>query len=714
MISRLAVFAALLLALAQPVAAQQACPAPGKTALVLSGGGARGLAHVGVIQALDSAGLTPDLVVGTSMGALVGALYASGLDGRALDSLARSLPLTGMFRAAEPRGPASWGSRVPLVMWEEGDRGFTLQGASISQPAINALLNALLLDANLRARGDFDRLPIPLRVVATSLSDRSAVSIGTGDLAHAVRASIALPLIFTPELIDGRYLADGGLAANIPIGIARAHGATRVIVSDVTEPPSDSLNLGSPMGVAERLLDWLFLQPLDSLAPGDLAIRSRADGFGTLDFSGRAIDSLVSVGRREAVAALAGWKCAAPASASRSIESGSAPVLRGISSGSRDFEATRIVIEALGLELGRRPDTEQLAQGMISLGQRELFRDVWLHPTGTADTLRLAPMTRRLSRRVGGIGLGFDNELGGRAWAGFLDRRVPILRGEGTAILGVSRYDNELLLELRRSTPFGRQAFTPVVRLHLTEGDSRRFTDDGIALPTVDFRTATASLGLERDLALGLRLSLRGLVSTWREEDMLTGQVRIASAAGGEASITHLTGAREPSLSANVQLTNQHFRVSAELRTRMPLGSFALEPHARIGYGRDLAAWQAFTLGGNNGFPGLRINEYPGDNELYGALTLAHHFFGPLELRLTGAVGRAAYGETDFFVEDERPDGHIIAGHHIDGAIFGQTGWLGGGRIGLGSDTPLGPIRLEWGLNGNGETELFLRVGRWN
>ncbi|HRP07853.1 MAG TPA: patatin-like phospholipase family protein [Gemmatimonadales bacterium] len=713
MLPRPLCFAVFLLGLARPLAAQQACPS-GKIALVLSGGGARGLAHVGVIQALDSAGITPDLVVGTSMGALVGALYASGADGRTLDSLARSLPLTGMFRATEPRGPASWGSRVPLVMWEEGERGFALQGATISQPAINALLNALLLEANLRARGDFDRLPIQLRVVATSLSDRSAVPLGKGDLAHAVRASIALPLIFSPELIDGHYLTDGGLSANIPIGIARANGAARVIVSDVTEPPSESLNLGSPMGVAERLLDWLFLQPLDSLAAGDLAIRSPVDGFGSLDFSGKAIDSLVSLGRRAASAALAEWSCAVTPRIGAATPTARVPVLRGISSSSGDDEATELVTTALGLEVGRRPDLGRLSARIVSLGQRELFRDVWLHPTGDGDTLRITPMTRRLARRVGGVGLGFDNELGGRAWAGFLDRRVPILRGEGTAILGVSRYDNELLLELRRSTPFGRQAFTPVARLHLTEGDSRRFTDDGIALPTVDFRTATASLGLERDLALGLRMSLRGLIATWREEDMITGLVRIASAAGGEASIEHLTGTREPALTANVQLTNQHFRASAELRTRDRIGGFGLEPHLRIGYGRDLAAWQAFTLGGNNGFPGLRINEYAGDNELYAALTLTRHFFGPFELRLTGAFGRAAYGETDFFVEDERPRGHIIPGHHVEGALFGRGGWLAGGRIGLGSDTPLGPIRLEWGANDRGETELFLRVGRWN
>src|SRR5690606_23315634 len=135
-----------------------------------------------------------------------------------------------------------WGARLPLLIWEEGERGFALQGASIRQSSVNALLNAMLLKANLQARGDFDRLPIPLRVVATSLADRSAVVIGGGDLAQAVRASVAIPLVFTPETIDGQLLTDGGLVANIPVAVARAAGAGRVIVSDVTDLPADSLN----------------------------------------------------------------------------------------------------------------------------------------------------------------------------------------------------------------------------------------------------------------------------------------------------------------------------------------------------------------------------------------------------------------------------------------------------------------------------------------
>src|SRR3954447_23516989 len=222
-----------------PAVAQTCRPA--RTALVLSGGGAKVLAHIGVLRVLDSLGIRPDMVVGSSMGAIIGAMYASGYTGREIDSLARSLPIADLFRTYQPRAPRSWGPVQPLLLWEQGERGFNLQSASVAENEVNALVNGAMLRGNLLARGNFDSLPIPFRAVATDLRNRSVVVLNSGDLARAVRASFAIPLIFTPESLDGRILTDGGLAANIPITVARAAGAQRLIVSDATERLADSL-----------------------------------------------------------------------------------------------------------------------------------------------------------------------------------------------------------------------------------------------------------------------------------------------------------------------------------------------------------------------------------------------------------------------------------------------------------------------------------------
>jgi hypothetical protein len=258
----------------------------------------------------------------------------------------------------------------------------------------------------------------------------------------------------------------------------------------------------------------------------------------------------------------------------------------------------------------------------------------------------------------------------------------------------------------------GQRNFTPVARLQLAEGDRRRFTDTGLDLPENDFRFATAAVGLERDLALGLRHNLSSVAATWRELDKATAGELVASSVGGQVSLRRVSIDRSPSLDAAVELTTKYAKATVHLQAQQRVGAFVLEEVVRAGLGRDLSAWAGYTLGGTAGFPGLKIGERPGDNELFAGLTVSRHFLGPLALRLTGALGRAAYGETSFRELDD-PSGQLPPGYFIRGPFLGRGGWLLGGRIGIGSNTPLGPIRVEWGKNDLGRSEVFLRVGRW-
>ena len=387
-------FSALLAASSPSPMAAQDC-GQHRTALVLSGGGAKGLAHIGVLRALDSLGIRPDLIVGTSMGAIVGALYASGYSGRELDSLARTLPLSEIFRAYEPQAPRSLGILQPLVVWEQGKRGFYLKGASIIEAEVNALVNAAMLNGNLLARGNFDSLVVPFRAVATDLAHREVVVLSSGDLAQAVRASAAIPLVFAPEPVDGRFLIDGGLSANIPVGIARAEGARVVIVSDATEHPADSIDVDDPLIVADRLVGFLFDQPVDSLrrrrSPDPAGHRSvQEPRLRSKDASW--ISS--TAGARRRIRACARFSCRSDSRPGPTAARDTLLPRRVTGLTMSDANASeRLALERLlGLGLSDTLDVDLLRTRLRYLGlASEAYRSIWLRPGGGGDSVTLRP-----------------------------------------------------------------------------------------------------------------------------------------------------------------------------------------------------------------------------------------------------------------------------------------------------------------------------------
>ncbi len=687
-----AVFSLLVLVARFGVAAQGAVPScrAAVTALVLSGGGAKGLAHVGVIAALEAAGIRPDLVVGTSMGAMVGALYSSGYRAHEIDSIVRALAAHEAFRARELHGPASWGPLLPLLLWEAGETGFSIQSSTVRQHEVNASLSAVMLRGNLIARGSFDRLSIPLRVVATDLRDRRVVVLSGGDLAQAVRASIAIPLVFSPVRIESRLLTDGGLSANIPVGVARANGATRVMVSDVTDRPSDTLALDSPLVVADRLLDWLFHQPLDTLRSEDLLVRPEVAGFRALNFSATATDSLIRLGRIAGDSMLAQWSCRSLPAASRPAIS-PPRLLLGIAGAATDPEGIRLLRRALALEGRRTVDEALLQQQLFVLGQREIFRELWLGPDGAGDSVVFRPVLRRFPRRVAGIGLAYDTELGGRVWGGFLERNIPLLHAEASGVLGLGSFRKDLELTGRRQTLLGRAVFSPLVTIGLRDEDVRRFDSAGLELEPDDLRYLVAAAGVERFLGRQFRLSVMAEARWWREIDPDSRLSISDDALGARLAIERLGDNRDQAARLQLLWSSSYRLAAAEVRGRTKVGTVRIEPRIRLGAGETLPVALTIPLGGEDGFPGLHLGERRGDREAFFSLALSRAVAGPLRIRVLGAVGRTAFA----------------------GGLFSRDGWLIGTRVGVGSDTPLGPVRVEYGWNDAGREALFLRVGRW-
>lgn len=255
-----------------PPKATPPAPRPVKIGLALGGGAARGFAHIGVIKTLEAQGIVPDLVVGTSAGAVVGALYAAGHNGFELQKLA--------IRMDESR----------ISDWSMPDRG-VLKGESLQQ-FVNESVGYRPLEA----------LKKPFGVVATNLHSGESILFRTGNTGMAVRASATVPGIFRPVAINGQEYVDGGLSSLVPVRSTRQMGADVVIAVDISAKPSNQL----VKGTLDVLLQTFTIMGQNlsryELKDADIVIRPQVGGIGATDFQSR--HDAILEGERAAQAAL--------------------------------------------------------------------------------------------------------------------------------------------------------------------------------------------------------------------------------------------------------------------------------------------------------------------------------------------------------------------------------------------------------------------------
>ena len=225
------------------------------------------MAHIGVLKVLEDLKIPIDCIAGTSMGAIVGGLYASGMTAKQIDATMRSLDWQEAFRDAPPRRDLAFRRkqddrnflvRLPLGL-KHGKmllpKGF-IQGQKLQET-----LRQLTLPFSNST--DFDLLPTPFRAVATDLETGKAVLMDKGDLAIAMRASMSAPGVFAPVELNGRLLVDGGLAENLPINVARAMHADVLIVSDVSFPLQPRAALDSALSISNQMLAILVRKDSD-------------------------------------------------------------------------------------------------------------------------------------------------------------------------------------------------------------------------------------------------------------------------------------------------------------------------------------------------------------------------------------------------------------------------------------------------------------------
>ncbi|QHE13622.1 BamA/TamA family outer membrane protein [Burkholderia glumae AU6208] len=297
-------------------AAAQACVAnggpPGRPAigLVLSGGGARGYAHLGVLKVLEAHRIPVDCIAATSMGAVVGGLYASGMDA---DQMARRLSavnLTDIAFDVVDRADLPQKRREDEEHYVAGlTVGFGRKGFKAPAGLIQGnRLQALLADwtASVPVNQSFDKLPVPFRAIATDLRNGHMVVLDHGSLPLAIRASMALPGLFSPTEIAGRTLVDGGLVSNLPVSAARRMGADRVIAVDIGSQLRPLDSLASAADVIQQMLGILIRQNVAQqraqLRPDDILLEPDLGSLSFIDFQNA--EQAIKAGEAAANAAL--------------------------------------------------------------------------------------------------------------------------------------------------------------------------------------------------------------------------------------------------------------------------------------------------------------------------------------------------------------------------------------------------------------------------
>ncbi len=277
-----------------------------KVAVVLSGGGAKGMAHIGVLKVLERAGIPVDIVTGTSMGSIIGGLYAIGYNAHALDSMVRVQDWSYVISDKENMRSQSLDDREKQYTYvystgltigkHNSQAGGIIKGknlAELFQRLCTGYTDSL----------DFTRdLRIPFACVATNIIDNSEVDFHSGRLPQAMRASMAIPAAFSPVRIGDKVLVDGGLKNNYPADVARQMGADIIIGVTVQGPPKVAEDMGGTMSILSQIIDVNCKNKYDeNLAITDLHVPVNTKGYGSASFSPSAIDTLIRRGEEEAM-----------------------------------------------------------------------------------------------------------------------------------------------------------------------------------------------------------------------------------------------------------------------------------------------------------------------------------------------------------------------------------------------------------------------------
>ncbi|GHV65623.1 patatin [Bacteroidia bacterium] len=270
-----------------------------KVGLVLSGGGAKGMAHIGAIKVIEEAGIPIDFIIGTSMGSIVGGLYAIGYDIKTIDTLARTMDWPFMLSDKVKRTDLYFTEKDDdekyTVSFSMDNKSKRISSGFVEGQNVQTLLTELTIGYHDSL--DFMQFPIPFACISADILTRKEFVATHGSLVQAIRASMSIPGFFSPVRIDSSILVDGGIVNNFPVDIAKSLGVDYVIGVDLQSDINNPAKVQTVIGIIEQMTDILFQNKrLENIALTDVYIHPTLNEFSAASFDKEAVDTMIQRG----------------------------------------------------------------------------------------------------------------------------------------------------------------------------------------------------------------------------------------------------------------------------------------------------------------------------------------------------------------------------------------------------------------------------------
>jgi len=721
----------LLLALMVPVHASEQCddlPDRPKIGLALSGGGARGGAHVGVLKALEEMDIPIDYIAGTSMGAIVGGFYAVGYSADEIKQLMEEMDWNAAFSDQPARRDKTMRKKeldsqffIPHRIGVNKGR-VQLPLGVIEGQHLDQIFHRILLTA--KDTNDFDQLYIPFRAVATDLVTGKEVILSSGSLPDALRASMSVPGVFAPVRLDGRLLVDGGMANNLPVSVVRKMGANIIIAVDISSPLLKEEQLKSILSVTEQLTSFLTRsnteRQIASLCPGDFLLVPDLAGFSSADFQGAG--EVAKIGYQTA---LAKQEFLSSLSAAPHEIRPREPLI------DRDHEEyvvqfieimndsvlnDEIIQSRLNLELGQALDIPALEKSIDHIYSLDVFESVTYnlaHNEIGEQGVQIHAMPRHWGPHYLQFGLEFSNDFSGssdfKLGAAYTRNALNSLGGELRVVAAIGREDE---LSFNFYQPIDKRArwfveselFARRLRYNVWEED--------VHIATLDIAGLGAILGFGRNLSTTDQVRLAyeifrgdadvvtGVLDFPVDDKVDIGELRIEYRHDSLNSFWFPTSGTFHRL--GLRYADESLGAWKDYEQAMAAGGIAFSKgkntvllNYELGYSFDDAApverW--FELGGLGRLSGLVPDQLSGRQ--MGFASLAYY------RRLNDIDLVPAYAGIT-----------LEAGNvwqYADEMSFGDL--RKSGSIFIGAKTPIGPVYLAWGYSDNGESTVYFYLG---